>query len=88
MNDWNQGQLAHLIPTASAERLLIKASFKTPLTGAPRLTIDGEALTGVRTDSAGRFWLFDATSLRPDTRYELRLTDPGGRPLCDAWPNR
>jgi hypothetical protein len=86
MADWNQGQLAHLIPTASAERFLIKASFKTPLTGAPRLTIDGEALTGVRTDSAGRFWMFDATSLRPDTRYELRITDPGGKPLCDAWP--
>jgi hypothetical protein len=32
---WNQGQLAHLIPTASHERILIKASFKSPLTGTP-----------------------------------------------------
>ena len=34
----------------------------------------------------GRFWRFDATGLRPATQYELRITDAGGAPLCDAWP--
>jgi hypothetical protein len=29
---------------------------------------------------------FDATPLNPATAYELRITDPGGAPLCDAWP--
>src|SRR5207344_2017116 len=83
---WNQGQLAHLIPTASHDRFLIKASFKSPLSGTPRLSIDGKVIDGVQTDPQGRFWRFDATSLQPTTQYTLRITDPGGAPLCDAWP--
>jgi hypothetical protein len=83
---WNQGQLTHLIPTAIHERFLIKASFKAALTGRPRLTVNGRAVQGVQTDTQGRFWRFDALSLQPATQYELRITDPGGAPLCDAWP--
>jgi hypothetical protein len=83
---WNQGQLAHLIPAASHERFLIKASFKAPLTGTPRLSVNGMSVEGVQTDPQGRFWRFDAPSLQPATPYELRITDPGGAPLCDAWP--
>jgi hypothetical protein len=83
---WNQGQLAHLIPTASHERFLIKASFKAPLASAPRLSVDGKFIEGVQTDAEGRFWRFDVRSLQPATLYELRLTDPGGAPLRDAWP--
>src|SRR4051794_28100277 len=37
---WNAGQLAHLIPLASHERILIEASFKALLTGTPRLTVN------------------------------------------------
>jgi hypothetical protein len=83
---WNEGQLAHLIPTASHERFLIKASFKAPLTEAPRLSVNNRTVDGVQTDPAGRFWRFDAPSLQPATQYELRITDAGGAPLCDAWP--
>jgi len=83
---WNQGQLAHLIPTANHERVLIKASFKSPLTSPPRLSIDGRSVDGEKTDTEGRFWRFDASSLRPATQYELRITDAGSAPLCDAWP--
>ncbi len=83
---WNQGQLAHIILTSSHERFLIKASFKAPLTGTPRLSVNGKPVEGVKTDTQGRFWLFDAPSLQPATQYELRLTDPGGAPLCNAWP--
>ena len=52
---WNEGKLAHLIPTASHERFLIKASFKAPLAGKPRLTVDGKPIEGKRTDSRGPF---------------------------------
>src|SRR5262249_28273410 len=82
-NEWNQGQLAHLIPAASHERFLIKASFKTPLGGTPKLSIDGKTVDAVRTDTQGRFWRFDATGLWPATQYELRIADAGGAPLCD-----
>src|SRR5882672_10750976 len=82
---WNQGQLAHLIPTASSDRFLIKASFMSPLTATPRLSVDGRPIDGEKTDRCGRFWRFDAANLQPATQYELQVTDPGGAPLCDAW---
>src|SRR3954447_19932624 len=36
----NASQLAHLAPLASHERILIKASFKAPLTGTPLPTVN------------------------------------------------
>src|SRR5262245_29965361 len=83
---WSAGDLAHLIPTASHERFLIKTSFNKPLGFTPRLAVSGKRVDGFRTDGQGRFWRFDAPSLSPNTTYELRLTEPGGKPLCDAWP--
>ena len=38
---WDSGAIAHLLPTASDTRLLIKASFKAPLSVAPTLRVDG-----------------------------------------------
>ena len=83
---WNQGQLAHLIPAATHDRFLIKASFTAPLARAPSLTVNGKSVAGAQTDPQGRFWRFDAPSLQPATQYELRIVDAGGAPLCDAWP--
>ncbi len=48
---WNAGQLAHVIPTARHERFLIKTTFKAPLTSAPRITVNGNAIDGVKTDA-------------------------------------
>ena len=45
---WDDGEVAHLLPTSSHERILIKASFKKPLNGAPtlqRLQIQTEDLS-------------------------------------------
>ncbi len=81
---WRQGDLVHLIPTASHDRIAIKCSFRTPR-AAVSLTVDGRPQPGRRTDSAGRYFEFDVSDLEPDHRYELRLTD-GTRPLTDPWP--
>jgi len=85
-SNWNQGQIVHIIPTSNHERFLIKASFKSPQTAPPILTVSGKPVSGFQTDPRGRFWRFDVASLEPGTQYELRLTDSGGSPLCDAWP--
>ena len=37
--DWDQGAVQHLIPTASHDRFLIKASFREPQLAAPELEI-------------------------------------------------
>ncbi|HTO53164.1 MAG TPA: hypothetical protein VMR50_07235 [Myxococcota bacterium] len=86
--EWSSGALAHLIPTASHERFLIKASFHAPLSAPPRLSIGGRSVEGFATAANGRYWRFDVAGLRPATTHELRIRDAGGAPLCDSWPLR
>ncbi|HET7793501.1 MAG TPA: hypothetical protein VFL64_08955 [Rhizobacter sp.] len=85
-DSWNAGEVVHLIPTASHERLLIKVSLRRPLAQPPRLLVDGRPTAGVMTDRLGRFWRFDVRGLPPATRHELRIVEAQGQPLCDAWP--
>jgi hypothetical protein len=74
-------------PTVNHERFLVKVSFKEPLTGAPLLYVGRDAKTrGVRTDTEGRFWMFNVPGLSPDTEYDLVLKTEDGRGLCDSWP--
>ncbi|HUP09876.1 MAG TPA: hypothetical protein VMU47_22145 [Caldimonas sp.] len=83
---WNGGPVAHLIPTANHDRILLKASFTEALQSPPQLRVDGRPVEGTMTDPQGRFWRFDARGLRPGTVHELRLVDRGGAPLTDPWP--
>jgi hypothetical protein len=83
---WNAGRLAHVIPTASHDRFLIKTSFVEPLAGQPRLLVGDRSTPGIRGDSRGRFWRFDVAGLAPATAYTLQIADAGGRALCDPWP--
>ena len=83
---WNEGDLVHLLPAASHERFLIKASFKTPQRTAPVLVIGGRKVPGHAGDTLGFFWAFDAAGLEPDRRYSLQILDGRGNPSCDPWP--
>jgi hypothetical protein len=82
---WHAGLVAHLLPTVSHDRILLKSSFQEPLRETPLLHIGGRPIAGERTDSEGSFWQFDAAGLDPSRRYGLVLTDARGRPLCDEW---
>jgi hypothetical protein len=85
-DEWDSGQLVHLLPTASHERLLIKASFARPLADAPVLELAGrKRIRGQMTDTRGEFWLFDAPDLRPATTYRLSMRSAAGRSLCEPW---
>lgn len=81
----NETGIAHILPTVSHERILLKVSFHAPTDGTPQLGIDGRTVTGVRTDSGGRFWSFDVDQLQASQRYELTLSDAGGRVLHGPW---
>lgn len=83
---WRSGSLLHLLPTVSENRILIKASFKEPLSETPKLSVAGSSYDGVRTDTRGYFWYFDAPGLTPDTEYELIIRNARGEALCDPWP--
>jgi len=86
--DWTQGDVKHILPTANHERLLFKISFNNPQLNVPRLMIGGKAHSGIRTDTEGKFWAFDLPDLESDTEYEVSLVDGDSRKLCDPWPIR
>lgn len=84
---WRHGEVFHILPTVNHQRFLIKTSFMRPLTDAPVLRVGhAGAVKGVKTDTEGRFWMFDARGLAPETEYRLELTDAAGQKLCDPWP--
>ena len=83
---WDSGDLAHLLPAASHERFLIKASFKTPHRLPPVLLAGSRKIPGRTGDTLGSFWTFDAAGLDAGRRYSLHIVDARGRALCDPWP--
>jgi phosphodiesterase/alkaline phosphatase D-like protein len=85
---WDSGEVVHLLPTSSHERILLKASFRTPQERAPRLVAGERSVAGARGDSRGHFWAFDLAGLAPATRYDLELRDAEGAALCEPWPLR
>src|SRR3712207_4069102 len=71
---WDAGQLMHLLPTVGHDQILIKASFHAPLPTAPVLSVGGQRVNGVRSDTAGLFWQFHVAGLRPGAPHRLELT--------------
>jgi hypothetical protein len=85
-NNWKQGDLVHLIPAVSHERIFLKTSFRAPLRERPRLRLASFTAEGIQSDTLGRFWQFDVPGLEAGKEYELRLTGEASRALCDPWP--
>ena len=82
---WDPGSVRHLLPTVSHHRVLIKASFRTPLLEAPTLRIADMSVRGRMTDTRGEFWQFHAADLKPGRPYTLALSGSRGRALCEPW---
>ncbi|MEP7366564.1 MAG: hypothetical protein ABI972_25180, partial [Acidobacteriota bacterium] len=85
---WDAGTVGHLLPGANHDRILLKASFTSPLAKPPVLRAKALSAAGRRTDGEGRYWAFDLQGLKPATAYELRLHEAGGKPMCDPWTLR
>jgi hypothetical protein len=82
---WDPGTVRHMLPTVSDTRILIKASFASPLQNAPTLKVGGTSVRGRMSDTRGEFWQFYASGLEPGRRHVLNLVDGNDRPLCDPW---
>ncbi|MBM3757608.1 MAG: hypothetical protein FJW38_26955 [Acidobacteria bacterium] len=82
---WDAGKVAHLLPTVSHQRMLIKASFTENLARAPFLKVAGKLHAGRRTDRHGAFWSFDVAGLAPGRPYELQILDIAKKSLCSPW---
>jgi hypothetical protein len=85
---WDSGDLVHVLPAATHDRFLIKASFKTAHRTPPVLLVNSRKIAGRAGDTQGYFWGFDAPSLEPAHAYTLQMVDARGRVLCDPWPLR
>src|ERR1700751_6041241 len=84
-DNWDQGEVQHLIPTASHDRFLIKASFTKPQVAPPELRVGTTKVRGQSNAAAGDFWQFDVPGLTPSTPYKLSLASSAGRALCEPW---
>ena len=84
-SDWDHGSVIHILPAVNHERILLKTSFTKPLTN-PNLNISSTLYPGIKMDTGGYYWCFDAQNLNPNTTYQLRLEDNLGLLLCDPWP--
>ncbi len=85
---FDAGPVRHLLPSATHERIRLKASFEAPRPAPPLLDVDGSRVPGRRTDTAGRFFLFDVEGLVADREHTLRLRDADGTAMTDPWPLR
>lgn len=83
--EWKSGPIVHLLPAVSHNRILLKASFKDPLSKPPSLKLEGRVFPGEKTDTKGYFWSFDAPGLQAGKKYELVIRDNSGKNLCDTW---
>jgi hypothetical protein len=83
---WQNHEIAHLLPTATHQRFLIKASVKVFQREQPVLLVGDRKVPGRKGDSLGFFWTFDAGGLEPGRKYDLQILDARGRALCDPWP--
>lgn len=68
-----EDNVVHLLPSASSDRILVKASFLDPLTDVPDLIVDGTRVPGTLDDSDQQYFSFDAAGLEPGREYQLEL---------------
>lgn len=78
------GLVAHILPTVSHDRMLLKISLVEPQSRPPELRVGRRRVAGAPTDTQGTHWAFDAGGLEPDTRYGLDLLADGCR-IADPW---
>lgn len=79
-----QGRVAHVLATASHDRIRLKASLLDGMATGPELRVDGRRIAGLRTDTEGRFWAFEAHDLEPGRAHALELR-AGRRHLTEPW---
>ncbi|MEO8600946.1 MAG: ammonium transporter [bacterium] len=80
----DDGEVAHILATASSDRIYLKVSLQAPPDATPELRVDGHALRGIPTDSSGRFWAFDARDLVSQRAHTLVLRI-GRRAITAPW---
>ena len=62
---WDAGSVLHILPQVSDTRMLVKASFNTPLISEPSMRIGDTTVRGRMSDTRGEHWQFHLTGLRP-----------------------
>ena len=84
--NWGGGDISHLIPLASHDKILLKVSFANARRN-PVLRIGSREIPGRPGGTLGRFWSFAAAGLESAQEYELQLRE-GDTALAESWPLR
>jgi len=85
-DNWDHGQVRHILPAANHNQLLIKVSFEQGLEHTPLLSIsDSMTVQGASLEPQDKYWEFDVHDLTPNTSYSLLLHTAEDTPLADSW---
>jgi hypothetical protein len=84
-DNWEQGQVRHILPTVSDTKILLKVSFLDALPNPPILRVGSHKVLGKLEDTQGENWSFYLEGLSPKTPYTLRLLTAKGISLCAPW---
>jgi hypothetical protein len=83
---FDAGDVAHILPSVTSERLLLKVSFENPRADGARLRVDDRTVDGVAGDLERRFFSFDVRGLEPGRTFALQLEEVDGTAITSRWP--
>ena len=82
--NWNSGNVRHLLPSFDHEKILVKVSLHSPV-NTLLLKINNDEIIGKQNDPAGRFWQFYKEGLEPNSSYKLQILGKNKNPITDPW---
>lgn len=80
------GDVQHILPSVTHERMLVKVSFAKPRPQSPFLMVNNRSVNGKAGDLEQRFFTFDISGLSPDKTHELQLFEKNGVEITSRWP--
>jgi hypothetical protein len=83
---FDAGDVQHILPSVTHERMRIKVSLGKPRARDPLLSVSGRRISGVATDLDRQFFTFDVRGLDPATEYRLQLLEANGAQITSEWP--
>jgi hypothetical protein len=83
---FDAGDVAHILPSVTHERMLLKVSFATSRPESPMLRVGDQTVTGIATDIDRTFFTFDVDGLEPGTTFDLQLVEADDTEITSSWP--
>ena len=83
---FDAGDVAHILPSVTHERMLLKVSFADARPEDPTLRVGERSVPGVASDLERQFFTFDVRELASGTAFDLQLLEADGTAITTPWP--